>query len=172
MPSSFPVVVRHWLLGQQVLFNRTRMECFLSLAIWSTDLPHICYSSKVRGTCRSCIVMEARAWITLSTMRASKNTRYLSINIWLSWLTFVLIILVLPQEGDTVAVMIAAPFARIRQRTRTPRGWENFPPKYTPLPSCCSPAQKKQSINPHSDFSFSTVNIYFSVYCYVSLFLN
>ena len=111
MPSSFPVVVQHWLLGQQVLFNRTRMECFLSLAIWSADLPHICYSSKVRGTCRSCIVMEARAWITLSTMRASKNTRYLSINIWLSWLTFVLIILVLPQEVDTVAVMIAAPFA-------------------------------------------------------------
>ena len=51
-----------------------------------------------------------------------QNTRYLSINILLSWLTFVLIILVLPQEVDAVAVLIAAPFARLRQRAKTPRG--------------------------------------------------
>ena len=67
----------------------------------------------MRGTCRTCIVMEARAWITLSTMRASRNTRYFSSNIRLSWLSFVLIILVFPQEVDAVAVLIAA---------RTPRG--------------------------------------------------
>ena len=28
---------------------------------------------KMRGTCRTCIVIEARAWITLSTMRVSKT---------------------------------------------------------------------------------------------------
>lgn len=26
--------------------------------------------------------------------------------------------------------------------TKTPQGWKNFPPKYTLLTSCCSPAQK------------------------------
>ena len=81
MPPSFPVMAQHWLLGQQVITNRTGMECFLfacnlDLFVMFEVPIHLMFVIHVKGTCRTCIVIEAQAWIKLSTMPVSKNTRY------------------------------------------------------------------------------------------------
>ena len=91
MPPSFPVMAQHWLLGQQVISNRTGMECFLfacNLDLFVRfEVPiHLMFVIHVKGACRTCIAIEAQAWIKLSTMPVSKNTRYFSINIWLIFL--------------------------------------------------------------------------------------
>ena len=81
MPPSFPVMAQHWLLGQQVISNYTGMECFLfacnlDLFVMFEVPIHLMFVIDVKGTCRTCIVIEAQAWIKLSTMPVSKNTRY------------------------------------------------------------------------------------------------
>ena len=60
--------------------------CNLDLFVMFEVPIHLMFVIHVKGTCRTCIVIEAQAWIKLSTMPVSKNTRYFSINIWLIFL--------------------------------------------------------------------------------------
>ena len=148
MPPSFPVMAQHWLLGQQVITNRTGMECFLfacnlDLFVMFEVPIHLMFVIHVKGTCRTCIVIEAQAWIKLSTMPVSKNTRYFSINIWLIFLRhFFWLYSNFLKKLTQLLFWLLHQFAWLQQ-TKTPWGWGNFPPKYTPLISCCSPAQEK-----------------------------
>ena len=78
----------HRLLGQHVISNHTRMELWSwpTFPVGSTNSFHVCHSCKMRRTCRTYIMIDAPAWITLSTMCASKNTKLFTINIWSSCL--------------------------------------------------------------------------------------
>ena len=66
---------------------------FFSLRPWpichvgSTDLSDVRHSWKMRGTCRTCIVIEAQAWIKLSTMGLRKTSQWSHIVLSFSHLT-------------------------------------------------------------------------------------
>ena len=80
--------VQHWLFGQQTISNHTRMELWScpTFPFGSANSSYVCHSAKMQETYRTCVMIDAPAWITLSTMRASKNKKWFTINIWLSCL--------------------------------------------------------------------------------------
>ena len=105
----------------------------------------------MRGTCRTYILIDARAWITFSTLRASKNKGHFDLAD-----TFVPLTLELPQEGNGVHVLIAAPLGLLtRERDKV-------------LSADCLGLAAQKKTNRYSrmviffsynDFSFSTVTI-------------
>ena len=105
MPSSLPVVVQHWLLGQRVISNRTRMECFLSLAI-------LTYLSCWKYRFVSYLSFVYNAW-NLQNLHCDWGSSLDYVVYYANVqkhevLFFVLKILELPQEVDVVAVLITA----------------------------------------------------------------
>ena len=132
MPPSFPVMAQHWLLGQQVISNRAGMECYLfacnlDLFVMFEEPIHLMFVIHVKGTCRACIMVEAQAWIKLSTMPVSKNTRYSSINIWLILLRhFYWLYSNFLKKLTQLLFWLLHQFAWLQQ-TKTPWGWGDFP---------------------------------------------